>query len=294
MAEWTPWLAAALYLVSFSGIAFSVLQALRSGADAYSREYTASAARELEDMFLFIPPRRILELAMASAALCFILVFFTVGGFTRSACLRGLVIGAAAAAAGWTIPGRILKHLKSRRLRRFNEQLVDGLMNMSNALRAGFSILQSFEAIARQGLNPISQEFSVFLHQVRVGVTFEDSLHNLHARVGSDDLALVVSSIEVARQTGGNLTEVLEKIAHTIRERMRIERRIRTLTAQGKLQGWVVGAMPLILGLVLLFMQPGTMIAFAYSPVGVFLLCLVVLLEVLGALVIRKIIRIDV
>jgi tight adherence protein B len=184
--------------------------------------------------------------------------------------------------------------MRQRRLLLFNVQLVDSLVSMSNALKAGFSIQQAVELVVREGQNPIAQEFGVFLHQTRVGMRMEDAFESLQTRVGSDDLTLMIASIEIARQTGGNLTEVFEKIAHTIRERMRIERRIRTLTAQGRLQGIVVGVMPLVLGFLLFMFDRGMMLMFLQSPVGTIILIAVAILEVIGALVIRKIIHIDV
>jgi tight adherence protein B len=129
---------------------------------------------------------------------------------------------------------------------------------------------------------------------MRVGMSMEDGLESLQSRVGSQDLALMVSAVEIARQTGGNLTEVFEKIAHTIRERMRIELRIRTLTAQGRLQGVVVGLMPLLLGVAMFFLDPAMMMAFFHSWLGVSVMVAVGVLEVMGFLVIRKIIHIDV
>jgi tight adherence protein B len=294
MSDAMLWVVPTLYLLSFAGLGYFILQALGAGAEAYSREYTASAARQLEDIFVFIPPRRIIELATGCALLCFVFVFVAASGFSPSAILRAAILGTAAGLVGWNVPAAILKLLKKRRLRRFNEQLVDALLSMSNALRAGFSILQSFESVVKQEINPISQEFSVFLHQTRIGVRLEEALQNLQQRVGSEDLALMISSIEIARQTGGSLPDVFDRIAQTIRERMRIERRIRTLTAQGRLQGIVVGAMPVGLAAAMFALDPGMMLTFFRSPVGIAVIVLVAVLETAGALLIRKIIRIDV
>ena len=191
-------------------------------------------------------------------------------------------------------PRLLLAVLRARRLRKFNLQLVDTLVSMSNALKAGFSISQTFESVARDGENPIAQEFNVFLQQTRVGVNFTDALYRLQERVGSDDLKLVCLAIETARQTGGNLTEIFEQISSTIRERMRIENRIRTLTSQGKLQGIVVGSMPIVIGVALMIVDPGLMLPFLHSLTGVIVIAAVVVLITLGGLIIRKIIRIDV
>jgi tight adherence protein B len=284
-----------LACVSVAGLTYLVIQALRSGAEDYSRHYAATTARHLDDMFLFIPPRRILELAAAAALAGFLIVFLLIGGFqTRGAFLRGVILGAVAAGAGWSLPHRILALLKQRRIRRFNDQLSDALLTLSNALKAGFSILQAFEAVVRTGVNPIAEEFGVFLQETRVGVKFEEALANLRKRVDSEDLTLLILAIETARLTGGNLTEVLDNIALTIRERTRVERRVQTLTAMGRLQGNVVGAVPILLALLLTAIDPVMMSAFFHSPAGWVTAALVVILEIAGFLLIRKIVRIDI
>lgn len=288
------WLVPGLYLLCLGGFAYFILQSLRAAAEDYAAAYSENAARQMEDLFLFIPARRVLELAMACAALGFLLGFMLVAGLGGVPVLAGVVAGILFAAGGWFIPRTVIGLMRKRRLQKFNLQLVDSLINMSNALKAGFSIQQAIELVAREGQSPLSQEFGMYLHQTRVGMRMEDAFAGMQERVGSDDLALMVGALETARQTGGNLTEVFEKIAHTIRERMRIETRIRTLTAQGRLQGVVVGAMPLLLGLALFFLDRNMMLAFLHSGFGLTLLGLVAVLEVLGAVVIRRIIMIDI
>lgn len=285
---------AALAALATAGISWRILSVLSAGLQRHSRQYAASAGSQLEDMFLFIPPHRIIELASLLALVAFALGFFLTMDFSRFGLLRGALIGGLAAAGAWRIPALIIRILKHRRLLRFNEQLVDALMTMSNALKAGFSIMQSFEAVVRNGQNPIAQEFGMVLQHIRVGVNFEQALANLYERIGGQDLELFVLSIETARQTGGSLTEVLEKIAATIRERVRIEHRIRTLTAMGRLQGIILGCMPLLLGIALFFMDPHLMTTFLRSPAGVTTIMIIVALETAGFFVIRKIIRIEV
>ena len=289
------WLIPALFAVGFSGMAYVLLEALREGSASYSAAYEADTARDLADMFLFIPPRRILDIARIAAAVTFILVFLLTGDLTTGVGIGlGSVCGLLAAGLALQAPRVGLRFLKARRIRMFNEQLVDALTTMSNALKAGFSIQQAFETVVKQGRNPIAQEFGVFLQQTRVGVRFEDALAQLNERVPSEDLTLMVAAIEIARRTGGNLTEVFDKIAATIRERARIEGRIRSLTAMGKLQGIVVGAMPILLLFALSLLEPKMVKTFVTSFQGIAILIVVVLLELAGALVIRKIIRIKV
>lgn len=288
------WLVPGLYLLCLGGLTYFVLDAFHTSAAEYAAAYSEYTSRQMEDMFLFIPPRRILELAGASSAVCFLMGFLLFGGLAGQSLLIGTVVGGLLAVLGWHIPRRVLAILKQRRLERFNLQLVDALVNMSNALKAGFSLQQAIELVVREGQNPIAQEFGMYLRQMRVGMPVEEALESLQTRVGSADLALMVSAFETARQTGGNLTEVFEKIAHTIRERMRIELRIRTLTAQGRLQGVIVGAMPILLGLAMYLMDDGMMLNFLRSGFGLAVLAAVAILELLGALMIRKIINIDI
>lgn len=284
-----------LFAVSISGLVYVLLRALYSGARAYSGEYSEHTAREFEDIFLFIPPRRIAEVGWSISAATFIVVFLLIGSLTSArGFFLGLLLGVIAGALALRAPRRFLTFLKERRRRRFDTQLVDALVSMGNALKAGFSITQTFESVVRDGDNPIAQEFDVCLQQTRVGVSFSEALSNLEKRVGSDDLTLVVLAIETARKTGGNLTEIFEKISATIRERIRIENRIHTLTAQGRLQGIVVGAMPIVIGVALVIVDPKLMLPFLYSPVGIVVMIVVAVLILCGALLIRKIINIDV
>lgn len=285
----------ALFALCFGGLAYVLLEALREGTRQYEATYEADTARHLADMFLFIPPRRILDIARIAAAVAFLLGFLAAGDLTTGPGIAlGAGVGFLAAAAALHAPRVGLRYLKARRLRLFNDQLVDALGTMSHALKAGFSILQAFESVVKQRRNPIAQEFGVFLQQTRVGLKFEDALAQLGERIGSEDLTLMISAIEIARRTGGNLTEVFDKIASTIRERARIEGRIQALTAMGRLQGLVVGAMPAILLVVLGLMEPRMIKSFVTSLPGILTLVVVVILEVIGALVIRHIVKIKV
>ena len=186
------------------------------------------------------------------------------------------------------------KWLNARYVRKFDEQLTDALGTMSNALRAGFSINQAFESVAESDMHPISDEFALLLQQMRVGMSFDDALTSLDKRIGSDDLTLVVTAIDIARKTGGNLTEIFDSISETIRARMRIERKVRTLTAQGRLQGIIVSLMPFFLCGVMTVMKPGMMIPFLTSLNGIVCLAGASVMVLIGWIIIRKIVTIKV
>jgi len=289
------WSSTALVGLAFGGFAFTIARAVGSGAGAYADSVSEETARQFEDLFLFIPAKRIREIGWSAAAAVFLLCalpFFdidnpvaTTVGFALGFLLGGLAL---------TAPTQFVAVLKEKRRRKFNVQLVEALGSMSNALRAGFSINQAFETVVQSGEKPIAQEFGVMLQQMRVGMNFYDALQSLDKRVGSDDLTLVVTSIDIARRTGGNLTEIFDKISLTIRERMRIERRVQTLTSQGRLQGIIVACMPGILGIAMTAIKPDLMMPFLKSTNGMIAVGATVLLIAGGWFFIRKIIRIDV
>ena len=281
--------------LTFAGFAWVFVSALNEGANSYSHTVGAQTSLQFEDVFMFISPAKIARLGRLAALAAFFLFFIPLFSFTSiTSTIAGTVLGLAAGAFTISLPGRYVRLLRARRRMKFNEQLVDALGTMSNALRAGFSINQAFESVVESGEKPIAQEFNVFLQQLRVGMGFDAALASLDARVGSDDLTLVCTSIDIARRTGGNLTDIFDKISETIRGRMRIERRVRTLTAQGRMQGIIVSCMPIVLGLAMTFLKPDTMKPFIFSLTGVGCIGLVLALVTVGWLIIRKIIKIEV
>ena len=157
---------------------------------------------------------------------------------TRSSCSIGALIG-------FLLPRFWLNRRKSGRLNAFNKQLPDTITLIANALRAGSSFLQAIELVVRESRPPISTEFSRVIREVNLGLPFEQALENMVRRVRSDDLELMATAISIQHQVGGNLAEILDSIAYTIRERVRIKGEIRTLTAQQRLSGYVVGFLPI-------------------------------------------------
>ena len=213
-------------------------------------------------------------------------------------CFAGVawyVVGGVKIKAGWQNgQSPLARYLDNKRREKFNLQLPEALATMSNALRAGFSISQAFDSVVEQGEKPMSEEFAILQQQLKIGMSFEDALESLSQRVGSDDLMLVTTAILISRKTGGNVTEIFDKISETIRGRMKIERKVKTLTAQGRLQGIVVSAMPFFLGLIMTLIKPGLMIPFLTSLTGILAVLVMCALIFVGWLMIRKIIRIDV
>ena len=197
--------------------------------------------------------------------------------------------------AGWQNgESPLAKWLDRRRREKFNLQLPEALATMSNALRAGFSISQAFESVVETGEKPMSEEFAILQQQLKIGMSFDSALESMSERVGSDDLTLVTTAILISRKTGGNVTEIFDKISNTIRGRLKIERKVKTLTAQGRFQGIIVSAMPILLGIAMTALKPDMMMPFFFSWTGVISVTGMTVLIVLGWLMIRKIIKIDV
>ena len=180
------------------------------------------------------------------------------------------------------------------RMNDMNRQLGDALSLMANALRSGLSFLQAVEVISREMPNPIAEEFSRLLRELNLGVTTEDALRNLTNRVRNDDLELVVTTVLIHRQVGGNLAQILDANSSTIRERLQIKGEIKTLTAQGRLSGWVVGLLPLVMLAILSVLHRDFILLLFTDPLGHILLGIGVVMQVIGAFVISKIVNIDV
>ena len=213
-------------------------------------------------------------------------------------CFAGVAWYAAAGVrikAGWQNgESPLARYLDARRRSQFNLQLPEAIAVMSNALRAGFSMSQAFESVVEQGEKPVSEEFAILVQQLKIGMNFEEALESMSRRVGSDDLTLVTTAILISRRTGGNVTEIFDRIAETIRGRMRVERKVRSLTAQGRMQGIVVSLMPLFLCIVMTAIRPGLMIPFLMSGTGMLAVLATVVLILAGWLMIRRIVKIDV
>jgi len=157
---------------------------------------------------------------------------------------------------GFQLPGRYINLAAARRIHAFDNQLADTLNLWVNALRSGYSVLQAMETIAVELPPPVSREFERVVQEVRLGLTLDQALANMYRRVPSDDLDLVITAVNIQREVGGNLAEVLDTISFTIRERVRIKGEIRTLTAQGRISGWIVSLLPIGLGLILYRINP--------------------------------------
>lgn len=263
----------------------SLVAALLRGAFAeYQARYLTTSLRELSDMFLFLEPRQLVVLNVAAMVALAVL----------GSWLGGPLLCAGAGALGFFAPAVAVRLYRRRRRALFDAQLSDALQQMANALRAGLTFQQALEQVGRESPPPLGQEFGLYAKEVRLGTSSEEALVAMVRRVGSEDLELVATSTNVARQLGGNLPDMFETIAETIRERFRLEGKIRALTSQGKLQGLVVATLPLWVGLFLDWYRPDLMQPMFAHAFGYVLVAAIALLEAIGFLLIRRIVTIDV
>jgi tight adherence protein B len=231
------------------------------------------------------------------AAIVFLsgVAFFCVGGVL----MKELIIGIFLGCVGLTLPFIWLKMAGAKRLKLFNGQILDTLILLSNAVKAGYSMLQAMEMVARESPAPMGKEFGRVIREISLGVTIEESLTNLKNRVPSESLDLMVTVVLIQRQIGGNLSEILDKIAHTIRERTKILGDIQTLTAQGRISGMVIGGLPFALAGILYLINPEYMaLLWNYShPNGFksyYLILFGIMMEAVGLAIIMHITDIEV
>jgi tight adherence protein B len=187
-------------------------------------------------------------------------VVASVGAFALLFILRGDIISATIGGlVGFFIPRFYVNREVNQRLYKFESQLPDTLMLWVNALRSGFSVMQAMEAIAKDSPEPTMTEFRRIVKEVQLGIDMEDALDHLLNRIQSEDLDLVVTAVNIQREVGGNLAEILEVISHTIRERIKLKGEIRVLTSQGRYTGYLISFLPIGLAFFLNFASPGYM-----------------------------------
>ncbi len=262
------------------------------------RDWGSNMARELARADVVLKPSEFLAIRFASIigvplGMIVLSSFFSFLG-SPIALGVGLIIG-------WWAPKFWLGRRKSKRLKAFNSGLSDTIMLLANSLRAGSSFLQSVEMVCREAQPPLSTEFSRVIREVNLGLPLDDALANLGRRMKSDDLDLMITAIAIQHQVGGNLAEILDTIAYTIRERVRIKGEIKTLTAQQRMSGYVVGFLPVALVVLLSVIAPSFMAPMLQKPpellgqpAGLFILAIGGFMMLIGFILIRRIVDIEV
>jgi tight adherence protein B len=202
--------------------------------------------------------------------------------------------GALALAAIGMLPNLLLIRLSRRRRRQFAEQLPDALMLVAGAIRSGASLPLALRQMSVEVPPPCGQEFELMLREQRLGVTLDDALGSLERRMGGDDLRLFTAAVRIAGDSGGNLAETLERLADTIRRKLTLEGKIHALTAQGRLQGWIMTLLPVAVAAALFAIEPDAMAPLIATWQGWVVCCVIAMLELAGLVFIRRIMDIDI
>jgi len=277
---------ALLFIAIFIAIVFMLLQqTLGRVFKNWEERVKTDTTRRLQDFFLFIDPSALWS-GNVVLSLLLAVITWALSGLWWLGVALGLLVFAA--------PNWLVTRMRRRRLAQFDGQLPAMLLALAGALRAGAGVQAAIGQITMQAAAPLSQEFGLVQRQQRLGISFEQSLDDLFARMPSESTGLLVSALKIATRSGGNLSEVLERIAQTLQARQQIQGRVRALTAQGKLQAWVIAGLPFLLMVVLNLLDPAAMSPLWFHPAGWTVLAIIVLLEALGIWLILKIVNIDI
>jgi len=250
--------------------------------DAYNKwqeKRLTGVVDKLEESFIFVEKKKMMLLSTCP-------LVFGVIGFLLFRNPLGPILGFF---LGLSLPGIMTNIAKQNRIKKFQGQLVDSLMILSSSLRAGLSLIQSIEVLCEEMPAPISQEFGLVLKENRWGVSLGESLKKLRERMPLEEVNLIVSSVLVARETGGELTKVFTRLTETIRNNVKLKEKVATLTLQGKLQGLIMSFLPIAFTLYIAKQNPGHFQVMWETELGRILIGVAIFLQLLGIFIIKKI-----
>lgn len=206
----------------------------------------------------------------------------------------GIIFGFIVTLIGWSIPKNLMRSLWERRCTRFTDQMVDGLTIMSNGIKSGLSITQSMERVVMNMSGPIAQEYTLVLNKIRLGMSVEDALNEMGDRIPRQDVQMFVTAVNILKETGGNLSETFSTIVMTIRERQKVEKKIQAMTAQGLMQAVIITLVPFVLLIIFLVIDPNYVKPLFSTPLGWIALAIMLGLQVIGGVMMKKIVTIRV
>ena len=257
----------------------------RKGLDKHKEVLERNTRSTLESMYIFVDTDKIFLLSIAAVAVVPIILWFV---------FANPIVPVIGGIAAYFAPRVIVKKMNKNRISLFEKQLPDALLMVSGSMRAGASLAVGMESMTKESKPPLSQEFSLLLAEQLLGVDFDVALVNMEKRIPVPDFVLLVAAMRITREVGGNFAEILESLSHTLRRKHEMEGKIEALTAQGRMQGIVMAALPLFLMGILTFMEPEAMAPLYHTMVGWATLVVVFVMIIIGYMGIRKIVNIDV
>lgn len=241
-------------------------------------------------MFIEVSPNKILIAQLIGSIGLGLIVFILMIPQWFPATMFGLMV----TVLGWKAPKPIVDFMYQQRVDQFTNQMIDGLALMANGMKSGLSVVQAMGVVTQELPDPIRQEFTMVLNENKLGVSVEEAFTNLSRRIVSDDVEMFVTSVNILKETGGNLAETFDTIVTTIRERIKIQNKIKSMTAAAFLQGMTVLAVPPALGVMFYLQDPEYMKPMFETTVGWVLIFVVFLIEIIAFFVIMKLVKIEV
>ncbi len=279
------WLSNLLIFVGFGLLGYSIYEAILLGYKRYKEGYIKKVGNELNKNFMPYSPEQFYKNTILAA-----IGMAIVGYLLFESVLFVILFGA----IGYFLPKMFLYYTARKRAEKLEVQLVDALYVLSNSVSAGLTLPQACEVVSKQLVPPVSQEFGLLVNEIRLGVPFDKALENMAERLRSNNFDLLVTAILISRQTGGNIAEIFKKLAESIKEIMRLEAKVKALTAQGRMQAVVLGGMPFALAFVLASISPDLMQPLFNTPQGTVILFIAAVFWLLGIYFLRKVINIDI
>ncbi|MEW8191595.1 MAG: type II secretion system F family protein [Candidatus Thiodiazotropha endolucinida] len=275
----------ALVFVAISAAIWVLLGFSVHGYERYQSVFTEQTESKLENLFLFVDAKKMFLLNVASLlALPVVIYFFTGSFFYITLTLLVLLV----------MPKLLLIRMEAKRKEKLIHALPDALTQIASGMSAGQTFLSAVETMVNETKGPISQEFSLVLREQRLGMSLSEAMDNLAERVQTEELDLVVTATQIANDVGGNLSEIFRRLSDSLRRKMEMEGKIKALTSQGILQGWVVGLLPFFIIGALYFVDRENIAPIFTNLLGWIFLAIIIILEIIGGIMIRKIVNIDI
>lgn len=266
-------------------LAWWLIRQLNASSQRFSERFSRTVEIRLERAFLFIDPRRLLTLNLLAVVALAGLVYL-VSGSLWPALIAMLFAG--------LLPRLMLAWMQKRRRERFRLQLPDLMLLTAGGLRAGASLWQALAQVSAESAPPARQEIEMMLREQRLGVSMDLALGGLERRMAGEEMRLLGAALRISQETGGNLAETLEALAASTRRKQALEAKVQALTSQGRLQGWIMGTLPLALGFILFQLEPQAMQALFTTSYGLAVCIAIVVLQALGFYFVRRIVSVDV
>jgi tight adherence protein B len=275
----------AILFISVSAVIWAMLGFSVRGYERYQSVFTEQTESKLENLFLFVDTKKMFLLNVASLFALPVVIYFITGSFFYA------VI---AVIALLVMPKLLLIRMEAKRKDKLIQALPDALTQIASGMTAGQTFLSAVETMVNETKGPISQEFSLVLREQRLGMTLGEAMDNFAERVQAEEVDLVVTATQIANEVGGNLSEIFRRLSESLRRKMEMEGKIKALTSQGILQGWVVGLLPFFIIGALYFVDRENIAPIFTNLLGWIFLAIIIILEIIGGLMIRKIVNIDI